>query len=190
MFKPRVDGEIAATAREQHALIAFRQLRAIGLSAKPIRRLVVAGALERAPPNVFRVAGAPLTTEQRPAAAVLWGGPSAVEVRVARLLRESGLPKPRRQLVVVSDGRRYRLDFAWPEFLVALECDGKKWHDFERDRRRWSAISAATGYRIVWATWARVRDEPDRLVEEIKQQVSRRAVPAACHDRDAASAWG
>jgi very-short-patch-repair endonuclease len=99
---------------------------------------------------------------------------SALEVRVARLLRETDLPTPRRQLDVIVNGRRYRLDFAWPEFLLALECDGKKWHDFERDRRRWSAITAATGYRIVWATWARVSDEPERLIEEIRLRVSRR----------------
>jgi very-short-patch-repair endonuclease len=98
---------------------------------------------------------------------------SALEVRVARLLRATDLPRPRRQFEIVVNGRRYRLDFAWPEYLLALECDGRKWHDFERDRRRWSAITAATGYRIVWATWARVRDEPDRLIEEIRQQVSR-----------------
>jgi very-short-patch-repair endonuclease len=99
---------------------------------------------------------------------------SALEVRVARLLRATDLPRPRRQVDVVVNGRRYRLDFAWPEFLLALECDGRKWHEFERDRRRWSAITAATGYRIVWATWARLRDEPDRLIDEIRRRVSHR----------------
>ena len=68
---------------------------------------------------------------------------------------------------------KYRLDFAWPERLVALECDGRKWHaietDFERDRHRWSAITAATGYRIVWATWRRVRDEPAALLAQLGQ---------------------
>src|SRR5262249_14364021 len=84
----------------------------------------------------------------------------ALEVRGARVLRRAGLPKPERQVEVVANGKRFRRDFAWPAALIALECDGRRWHDFERDRRRWSAIGAATGYRIVWATWARLRDEP------------------------------
>jgi very-short-patch-repair endonuclease len=101
---------------------------------------------------------------------------SALEALVARVLRASDLPKPQRQVDVAAFDRRYRLDFAWPEQLVALECDGQKWHgDFERDRKRWSAISAATGYRIVWATWKRVHDEPERLVDELRLLLCRRA---------------
>jgi very-short-patch-repair endonuclease len=293
MFKPRVDGEIARIAREQHALISRAQLDDLNLTAKQINGAVRAERFELVLPNVLRLAGAPRTTEQRVAAAVLWGGPgavasyrsaaglweidvpegarpeisvpiesnprcddvvvhrvssppaqrkrrgiptttpertiidlagvltapqletafesarherlvtadslaralhqlgtrgrrgsaslrsllatladdppaeSALEVRVERLLRASALPKPQRQVEVEVDARRYRLDFAWPELLVALECDGRRWHDFEHDRRRWSAISSATGYRILWATWERVRDEPDRLIAEL-----------------------
>jgi very-short-patch-repair endonuclease len=72
---------------------------------------------------------------------------SALEVLTARVLRVSGLPKPQRQVEVVAGGARFRLDFAWPDALVALECDGRTWHEaaFERDRRRWSAIQASTG---------------------------------------------
>jgi predicted transcriptional regulator of viral defense system len=78
---------------------------------------------------------------------------SALEVLTARMLRATDLPKPQRQVPVTAFDRDYRLDFAWPSERVALECDGRKWHeiesDFERDRQRWSAITAATGYRIV-----------------------------------------
>ena len=98
---------------------------------------------------------------------------SALEVLAARMLRASDLPKPRRQASVSAFGRDYRLDFAWPEARVALECDGRKWHeieaDFERDRRRWSAITAATGYRIVWATWRRINASPDQIVGELRR---------------------
>jgi very-short-patch-repair endonuclease len=95
---------------------------------------------------------------------------SALEVITARMLRASDLPTPQRQVEVTAFGRKYRLDFAWPDARVALECDGRKWHesDFERDRRRWSAISAATGYRIVWATWQRVRREPEQILAELR----------------------
>jgi hypothetical protein len=48
---------------------------------------------------------------------------SALEVMAARLLRESDLLKPQRQVEVVASGVKYRLDFAWPRA-------------FERDRKR------------------------------------------------------
>jgi very-short-patch-repair endonuclease len=299
MFRPGIRARIAARAQDQHGLIAHRQLRELGLSAKQIRGSLASGHLEVELPLVYRIAGSPPTAEQRVAAAVLWGGStanasfrsaatlweidvpegvrpeisvldttnprcadvivhrvsvpptrrlrlgipvtspertiidlagvltapqleiafesarrarlvtvesasrelvragakgrrgtarlgallttlaeqpaaeSALEVLVARLLRDSDLPAPQRQVEVVVDGRRYRLDFAWPELLVALECDGRAWHEFERDRRRWSRITAATGYRMVWATWARVHEEPERIIEEIRQLASR-----------------
>ena len=101
---------------------------------------------------------------------------SALEVLTARLLRASDLPAPQRQVEVVAFGSAYRLDFAWPAEGVALECDGRKWHelDFERDRRRWSAITAQTGYRFVWATWQAVNDTPERIVAELRELCSRR----------------
>jgi very-short-patch-repair endonuclease len=98
---------------------------------------------------------------------------SALEVITATLLRASNVPRPQRQVEVVAFGASYRLDFAWPDRLVALECDGRKWHGtehaFERDRHRWSAITSATGYRIVWATWRRVKREPDALVAQLRR---------------------
>ena len=98
---------------------------------------------------------------------------SALEVITAAMLRSSDLPRPQRQVEVVAFAAKYRLDFAWPDRLVALECDGRRWHtiesDFERDRHRWSAITAATGYRIVWATWRRVKAEPAALVAQLRQ---------------------
>lgn len=317
MFKPRVDGAIARIAREQHALISRTQLSELKLSSKQIAGAVEAERLELVLANVFRLPGAPSTPEQEVAAAVLWGGPSAVasyrsaaalweidvpagarpeitvpaeanprtstvvvhrvslqperrtrrgirvtspertiidlagvltarqleiafesarrarlltvesttaalarmgtkgrrgatalnallktladepaaesalEVLVARLLRATDLPKPQRQVEVAANGKRYRLDFAWPDHLVALECDGEKWHtDFERNRRRWSAITAATGYRFVFATWKRINDEPDQLVAEIRRRTGRRGEDRSPSASPAASAAG
>jgi very-short-patch-repair endonuclease len=104
---------------------------------------------------------------------------SALEVLTARMLRASGLPRPERQVSVTAFDADYRLDFAWPDEQVALECDGRKWHeieaDFERDRQRWSAITAATGYRIVWATWQRVSASPDHIVAELRRLLDQAA---------------
>lgn len=77
---------------------------------------------------------------------------SVLEVRVARLLRASGLPASVRQHRVRIFGRVYRLDFAWPKWRVALECDGRAFHEFQRDRTRLRRLGAS-GWRILPVTW-------------------------------------
>ena len=96
---------------------------------------------------------------------------SPLEVKVAELLDSARLPPPVTQHHVAIGRRVYRLDFAWPSSRVALECDGRQRHvedsDFQRDRNRWSDL-AAVGWRLVFATWRDVRDEPDRIVERVR----------------------
>jgi very-short-patch-repair endonuclease len=81
---------------------------------------------------------------------------SRLEVKVWRLLVRSGLPKPVRQHPVEIEGRRYRLDFAWPSFRIAVEADGFASHGgrhaFHADRRR-MAVLASGGWRVVPVTW-------------------------------------
>jgi very-short-patch-repair endonuclease len=62
-----------------------------------------------------------------------------------------------RQHPVQIDGRRYRLDFAWPSFRVAVEADGFATHGarrraFQADRRRTRKLMSA-GWWIVPITW-------------------------------------
>jgi very-short-patch-repair endonuclease len=80
---------------------------------------------------------------------------SALEVKTARLLRTSNLPSAVQQYPVLG----YRLDFAWPDQRVALECDGRRRHtedtDFQRDRTKWSEVATA-GWRVLIATHADV----------------------------------
>jgi very-short-patch-repair endonuclease len=96
---------------------------------------------------------------------------SRLEVRVARALRRSGLPAAVRQHpVTTAEGSRHRLDFAWPERLVGLECDGFAWHgdrlQWKRDRRRIAAIESL-GWRLVFVTW----DDVTRRVDEMLHRV-------------------
>jgi hypothetical protein len=96
---------------------------------------------------------------------------SLLEVKVAAILRGSGLPAPERQVEVQAGATTYRLDFAWTWRRVALECDGRRFHSdperFRADRARWSAIAAALGYRFVFATWADATRWPQRIVERV-----------------------
>jgi very-short-patch-repair endonuclease len=85
-------------------------------------------------------------------------GSSALERRVASILRSAVLPPHRREHHV----DRYRLDFAWPACRVAIEADGRRWHSsadgFERDRPKHNLLVDG-GWRVVRVTW-RDLDDP------------------------------
>jgi very-short-patch-repair endonuclease len=91
---------------------------------------------------------------------------SALEAKVWLLLQQSMLPLPRRQFWVVLPGGRYRLDFAWPEHRVALECDGWEHHGrrsaFAPDRARLAEFAAAR-WRVLPITWHACTREPQRV---------------------------
>lgn len=57
---------------------------------------------------------------------------------------------------------RFFLDFADPRKRIALECDGKQWHDVERDRKRDRLLSEHgwTVYRVTGADCMRPVDWP------------------------------
>ena len=60
-----------------------------------------------------------------------------------------------------------RVDFAWPRLRAILECDGYEFHAdravFQKDRRRWSAISRA-GWHLAVVTWFDVTCDPTYVV--------------------------
>lgn len=96
---------------------------------------------------------------------------SALEVKVWRLIGVSDLPRPVRQYRTRADGRWYRLDFAWPDARVALECDGFDAHGrrvaFERDRAR-SAALAAAGWRVIPVTWNEAIHASSGVVDRLR----------------------
>lgn len=91
---------------------------------------------------------------------------SRLEVKTRRLLRDASLPPA----VVQYSLGRFRLDFAWPRFRVAVECDGFERHgsrlQWKRDRRRVAAIEAM-GWRLVHLTWDDVTQRPHESVERV-----------------------
>jgi very-short-patch-repair endonuclease len=104
---------------------------------------------------------------------------SPLESRTARVLRSSGLPAPAPQFEVF-DGRQFvgRVDFAWPEQMVALEVDGFAFHSdrtaWEKDRSRQSRLAAA-GWRVHHVTHERLAD-PDSIIAELRRSM---CVPVA-----------
>ena len=80
-------------------------------------------------------------------------GGSAAELGVLEVLIDGGVdPLPEQQFRVEIEGRRYRLDFAWPATYHAIEFDHSGFHDnpssFHDDRERLRRLA-----RAGWTVW-------------------------------------
>jgi very-short-patch-repair endonuclease len=95
---------------------------------------------------------------------------SPLEARAWAMLQRSSLPRPERQHWIVVEGTRYRLDFAWPDHKVAVECDGWSHHGgrehFERDELR-RARMTSVGWRLVPVTAAQCARSEAAVIERI-----------------------
>ncbi len=92
---------------------------------------------------------------------------------IARLLfLEAGLPPPIAQYPVRWGDLVARLDFAWPEHMLLVEIDGRRWHidadAFAQDRVRQNAATQ-NGWRILRFTAGQVRFHPEYVVAEVRR---------------------
>jgi hypothetical protein len=99
--------------------------------------------------------------------------PMESEARLAMI--EGGLPTPKLQFEVVDgNGERRRLDFAWPDFRVAVEYDGLDWHSgpeaMRNDRRRHVAL-LDIGWVVISIVFDDVRHRAWDFVARIDQQL-------------------
>jgi very-short-patch-repair endonuclease len=96
---------------------------------------------------------------------------SALETLVWTMIERAQVPRPVRQHWVVLGGQRYRLDFAWPEQRVGLECDGREFHDgrakWVNDRARLAEFGAV-GWRVLPVTWHAASREPERVTRWLR----------------------
>jgi very-short-patch-repair endonuclease len=70
---------------------------------------------------------------------------------------------------VMAGGRLRRVDFIYERERVVVEAEGFAFHSYgaiEKDRRRRNAITCK-GYRVLIWTWHAVKNEADRLAEEL-----------------------
>jgi very-short-patch-repair endonuclease len=95
---------------------------------------------------------------------------STLEVKTRRLLVAHGITEFVREFPLEWNGRSYWFDFCFERPKVILETNGRRWHDdtadYEDDNEKWS-VPGRWGYRIVFATWAKVTRHPGRLIEEL-----------------------
>jgi very-short-patch-repair endonuclease len=101
---------------------------------------------------------------------------SALEALVWRIILSTGVRLPERQYWVTAGNERYRLDFAWPDSLLGLECEGFEHHGtyraWGRGRTRDGEI-ANLGWRVLPVTWHAATRERERVVRWITTSVPR-----------------
>jgi very-short-patch-repair endonuclease len=95
---------------------------------------------------------------------------STLEVKTRRLLVAHGLTDFAREIPLTWNGRTYHYDFGFERSRVILETNGRRWHDdaadYEHDHEKWS-VPGRLGWRIVFATWAKVTRDPCALLAEM-----------------------
>lgn len=116
------------------------------------------------------------TLRDRPGGAPVPGSP--FERDVCNHLVGAGLPEPALQHPVPCGEVFYVLDLAWPESLVALECDGFRFHrtpdQLDWDDRRRTELGLR-GWLVLHVTWRQFRTSPDAVVLDVRRALSQRA---------------
>jgi very-short-patch-repair endonuclease len=105
------------------------------------------------------------------------GSESEAEIAMLLLMRTSRLPEPVRQHRVTAVGRKYRIDLAYPDCLLAIEVDGKAWH-FNAPQRaadiRRDAALAAAGWLTLRFTYEQIATDPSWVVTCVREALARR----------------
>ena len=106
------------------------------------------------------------------------GRTSDLESLMDRLIVRFGLPAPIRQFWV--PGTRYRLDYAWPEWLTTFEVDGYEPHAgleaFRADRVRQNLL-VLLGWTVLRFTWDDLRTRPAGVADQFWQAIKAKALP-------------
>jgi very-short-patch-repair endonuclease len=102
---------------------------------------------------------------------------SAMESEARLVMLDYELPAPRLQYPIHGrDGELWRVDFAWPDALLAAEYESIDWHvgrsEMLRDKTRWGNIQEL-GWTIIPITVDDVRRTPDRLARRIAAHLAR-----------------
>ena len=103
---------------------------------------------------------------------------SIFETKLFQVLRDGGLPLPRRQIPVYENGNFVgRPDFLYPDARVAIEALSKKHHSNptarSRDADRFKRLEAA-GYTVIEVTWIEMVDHPTQVVASVAEALGMR----------------
>ena len=104
---------------------------------------------------------------------------SDLESQLSLHILSLGLPRPEQEYRFHPD-RRWRFDFAWPEYMIAVEVEGGTWTrgrhtrgaGFERDCEKYNA-AAVRGWTVLRYTSGMI--ESGEAVGQIKQAIRGKA---------------
>ncbi len=103
---------------------------------------------------------------------------SGLEARFLRVLREAGLPEPRRQVDLGAECWLGRVDFLYDDVRLVVEVNGTWAHttsmDVERDQHRTARLVAA-GYSVLPLPQQLIRDGPEEVVRLVREARRRAA---------------
>lgn len=103
---------------------------------------------------------------------------SVFELRMVELLGAHGLPAPQRQVKVVLPEANVYLDLAWPDRLLAIECDGMWDHAtniaLPWDAKRQNEVQLL-GWLVLRFTWKQLNEKPADVIRQIKAAYDARA---------------
>lgn len=75
-----------------------------------------------------------------------------------------GFPHPEVNVKIWANGKRHEVDFVWPELRLAIESDGRTWHEGEfatsLDETRDRDLTIA-GWRVQRLTWRQIILDPE-----------------------------
>ena len=113
----------------------------------------------------------------------LEGLESVLELDGSRAIELARVPTPVRQHeMTCDDGRRVRLDLAWPEHRVGLDWDGKRWHGTpaskRRTRERHESIEASQWHHFNFGH-TDVHDTPHLMRAEVESTIDERRLRSA-----------
>ncbi len=104
---------------------------------------------------------------------------SELELDLRDLIDAEGLPPPHHQFPVELPFDTVHIDIAYPEAMLAIECDSSTWHlDAEsanRDKERDIELQAL-GWTVYRFTWAMIRFEPQRVVAAIRRHLIKHGI--------------
>ena len=108
---------------------------------------------------------------------------------MAEMLTGAGLPMPVFEHRVVVDGHVYYLDLAWPDRMVAVECNDAGSHDtpkaFRRDPMKRNRCEGA-GWRYLEFTWWDMVHESAEVVAQVAAALDVRLASGSVHRRQVA----
>lgn len=112
---------------------------------------------------------------------------SGWEIRLGRLIQRLGFPRPMRQFRIVDLHGNFvaQVDFAYPWWQIAIECDSETWHTglsrFHHDRSRWNLVRSA-GWNLLTYTYDHYRNDHAHIARTLRatidQAIARTGLPA------------